>query len=161
MSTLASPPHSAAVAAPSLQRANTLANVAHKFGGTSMADAARIRHVAELVRGRPETTQVVVVSAMSGVTDTLLGLVNAAAANQPWREKFEALRQRHFDTAAELFADKAGPAQQWLGARFDELAKVLDAIAVLRGAGSGVAEAISGNGEIWSSWLLHALLRSL
>ena len=161
MTTLAQPLHPAAPASPASQRVNTLSNVAHKFGGTSMADAARIRHVAELVRARPEATQVVVVSAMSGVTDALLALAAAAAANQPWRDKFEALRQRHLDTAEELFADKAQPAKDWLTARFDELSKVLDAIAVLRGAGNGVAEAISGNGEVWSSWLLHALLRSL
>ena len=161
MSTLASPIQPATDVPPASQRVNALTNVAHKFGGSSMADAARIRHVADLVRTRPETTQAVVVSAMSGVTDTLLALVNAAAANQPWREKFEALRQRHLDTAAELFGGSANAAQNWLTARFEELAKVLDAIAVLRGAGHGVAEAISGNGEVWSSWLLHALLRSL
>ncbi len=160
MTTLASPPHATDAAASPSQRINTLTNAAHKFGGTSMADAARIRHVAELVKARPESTQVVVVSAMSGVTDALLGLVNTAAANRPWREKFEALRKRHLDTAMELFAAEAVPAQDWLNSRFDELAKVLDAIAVLRGAGHGVAEAISGNGEVWSSWLLHALLRS-
>ena len=49
-------------------------NVAHKFGGSSLANTTRIAHVAQLVRARPETTQVVVVSAMQGVTDALLGL---------------------------------------------------------------------------------------
>jgi aspartokinase/homoserine dehydrogenase 1 len=161
MSTFATPLHPVAAISSTPQRINTLANVAHKFGGTSMADASRIRHVAELVLARPETTQVVVVSAMSKVTDALLGLVNAAAANQSWREAFEALRKRHLDTASELFATQAAGAHDWLNARFDELAKVLDAITVLRGAGSGVAEAISGNGEVWSSWLLARLLSSL
>src|SRR2546425_7908933 len=74
MTTLVHPPHAAAIASSLSQRVNTLTNVAHKFGGTSMADATRIRHVAELVRARPEATQIVVVSAMSGVTDALLAL---------------------------------------------------------------------------------------
>jgi aspartokinase/homoserine dehydrogenase 1 len=135
-------------------------NVAHKFGGSSLANTTRIAHVAQLVRARPETTQVVVVSAMQGVTDALLGLTAAAAASQPWREKLEALRTRHLETARELLGDKSGAAQAWLEQRFDELAQTLNAIAVLRGAGQGVAEATSGNGEVWSAYLLHALLRA-
>jgi len=52
--------------------------VAHKFGGSSLADAARIRHVAALLRARDDLEQVVVVSAMQGVTDALI-----AARRQP------------------------------------------------------------------------------
>lgn len=57
-----------------------------KFGGTSLADAGRIRSVAEIVRraaserdgeGRPV---VVVVSALGGTTDTLEGLALGAGA---------------------------------------------------------------------------------
>jgi aspartokinase/homoserine dehydrogenase 1 len=38
--------------------------IAHKFGGTSVADAPRYRHVAQLLRARDEPVQVTVVSAM-------------------------------------------------------------------------------------------------
>ncbi len=138
-----------------------LTNVTHKFGGSSLADSVRIRHVADLVRARGETTQVVVVSAMQGVTDALLALTDAAAQNLPqWREKLETLRRRHVDTARELLGDKSVAAGEWLDRRFDELGNVLNAISVLRGAGHGIAEATSGNGEVWSSYLLHAFLRS-
>ncbi|MFH1402958.1 MAG: aspartate kinase [Candidatus Altiarchaeota archaeon] len=44
-----------------------------KFGGTSVADGDRIRHVAELVK-KDERPTVVVVSAMSGVTDKLINI---------------------------------------------------------------------------------------
>src|SRR6185437_4656679 len=153
--------NSQAAAVPQRAAAATLLNVTHKFGGSSLADSVRIRHVADLVRGRAEATQVVVVSAMQGVTDALLTLTDAAAQNLPqWREKLDVLRRRHVDTARELLGDKAGAANEWLDKRFDELADVLNAISVLRGAGRGVAEATSGNGEIWSSYLLHAFLRA-
>jgi aspartokinase/homoserine dehydrogenase 1 len=136
-------------------------NITHKFGGSSLADSARIKHVAELMRARAESTQVVVVSAMSGVTDALLALTDGAAANLPhWREKVAVLRKRHLDTAQDLLGPHCGPAHRWLNERFDELGNVLHAISVLRGAGHGVAEAVSGNGEVWSSYLLHALLRA-
>ena len=54
-----------------------------KFGGTSVADVERIRNVARhVLREVAAGHQVaVVVSAMSGTTDTLVGWVNAAAAS--------------------------------------------------------------------------------
>ena len=54
--------------------------VVHKFGGTSVADAERYRHVAQLLLARDETVQVTVVSAMKGVTDALIGLAKAQKA---------------------------------------------------------------------------------
>ena len=44
--------------------------IVYKFGGTSLADAKRIRHAADLVR-ECEGRRVVVVSALAGVTDRL------------------------------------------------------------------------------------------
>ena len=45
-----------------------------KFGGSSLADAERLRHVAELCRkARVGAELVVVVSAMGGTTDSLTG----------------------------------------------------------------------------------------
>ncbi len=68
----------------------------HKFGGTSLEDAGRIRAAAELVRdgGSPS---VVVASAMAGVTDYLAGL-----AADPPREGLEGLAERHRVVARDL-----------------------------------------------------------
>ena len=52
----------------------------HKFGGTSVADASCIRRVAGMIGGQSRDNNLaVVVSAMKGVTDDLLGLVDKAA----------------------------------------------------------------------------------
>ena len=58
-----------------------MAIIAMKFGGTSVADLPRIRHVAELVKREVERgNQVaVVVSAMAGETNKLVGWTNEAA----------------------------------------------------------------------------------
>jgi aspartate kinase len=58
-----------------------MALIAMKFGGTSVADIERIRHVAGLVKAEVERgNQVaVVVSAMAGETNKLVGWTNAAA----------------------------------------------------------------------------------
>jgi aspartate kinase len=49
-----------------------------KFGGTSVADAARIRAAAIIVKGRLPRKPVVVVSALAGVTDLLVRAIAAA-----------------------------------------------------------------------------------
>ena len=65
-----------------------MALVVQKFGGTSVADADRIREVADHVaRCRRRGDQVVlVVSAMGKETDQLLGLADQVSQTQPGRE---------------------------------------------------------------------------
>ena len=134
--------------------------VAHKFGGSSLASAERIRRVADLLRSRPEATQVVVVSAMQGVTDALIGLTTAAAGKAEWRPQCQELLDRHLAAASELLGAKANPMQAWLRERFDELAEKLHAISVLGSAGRDIADGLSGKGEVWSAHLLHALMQA-
>src|SRR3954452_5665482 len=55
-----------------------------KFGGTSVGSAGRIRDAAQLVAMERARRPVVVVSAVSGVTNTLLeGVEHAAAGRDP------------------------------------------------------------------------------
>ncbi len=65
-----------------------MALIVQKFGGTSVADPERIGHVADLVKQtRDQGHQVVVVvSAMSGETNRLLGLAEAVAKRPSPRE---------------------------------------------------------------------------
>ena len=67
-----------------------------KFGGTSLANAERIRHVARLVAERRERHPVVVVSAFSGVTSRLLDAVTAAEARD------DGARAAHLSSLREL-----------------------------------------------------------
>ena len=145
-------PHSSTATAASI--------VAHKFGGSSLADAARIRHVAQLVLARNETTQIVVVSAMQGVTDALIELTNAAASKTDWQPQWRTLRDRHFATVDELLGIDSA-ARRWIDDRFGELAATLNAIHVLGNAGREIADAVSGLGEVWSAQIIHAYLHSI
>ena len=65
---------------PAVETATPARTVVHKFGGTSVADAERYRHVAQLLLAREESLQVTVVSAMKGVTDALIELARMAGA---------------------------------------------------------------------------------
>ena len=67
--------------------------VVMKFGGTSVADAAAFENVARIVSAERAAFPVVVVSAMSGVTDALL-------AATP--ESVGPIFNRHLTTAEQL-----------------------------------------------------------
>jgi aspartate kinase len=65
-----------------------MAIIVQKYGGSSVADVARIRRVAEHVRARRAEGHrlVVVVSAMGDTTDELLGLAKQVSVDPPRRE---------------------------------------------------------------------------
>ena len=65
-----------------------MARIVQKFGGTSVADLDRIRHVADRVAAeRAQGNEVaVVVSAMAGETNRLIGMARAAGAMQDQSE---------------------------------------------------------------------------
>ena len=145
-------------AEPSRQPSAAVRRRVHKFGGSSLADAGRIRHVAGLMLDADEPTQVVVVSAMQGTTDALIGLAEAATRGEAWESTFDALRVRHLDAADALLAS-ADETRACIEAQFQQLAELLRAVALLRQPGRVAFERIQGMGEVLSSRLLHAHLR--
>jgi aspartokinase len=81
-------------------------SIVMKFGGTSVADASALEDVARIVAAQRELRPVVVVSAMSGVTDALLKSVAMAREGQV-DEAFESLKeifQRHAEAARQLLS---------------------------------------------------------
>lgn len=83
--------------------------VAFKFGGTSVLGAERMLHAAALVRSAAQSANVVVVvSAMKGVTDRLLGIARCLAEGNLSRARndAEALLHLHLDVLHELRLDE-------------------------------------------------------
>ena len=76
-----------------------------KFGGTSVGNGERIRHVVNILahkRNDPEEAfPIVVVSAMSGVTDQLLRIAHYSTTRQhkECEHELRALKQRHLEAA--------------------------------------------------------------
>ncbi|MEW5742544.1 MAG: bifunctional aspartate kinase/homoserine dehydrogenase I [Myxococcota bacterium] len=138
----------------------TLPLIAHKFGGSSVATAERLSRVADILLERPER-QVIVVSAMQGVTDALIGLVKRAAARDPgWEAAASSLAERHRDTAKALLGDKDGSVQQRFTEEFKALHDLLHAQALVGAVSPDLLDLVSGLGEVWSSLMLDACLRS-
>ena len=97
----------------------------HKFGGTSLGDAARINEAARRVAEAADTARVgVVASAMAGVTDQLMELAAAASAGDRARARrtVERVGRRYRDALDELEAgEETAPVQGELSRLSDEL----------------------------------------
>lgn len=135
--------------------------VALKFGGTSVEDSAALRRVAGIV-GRQHGPAVVVVSALAGVTDQLLGAAEHAAAGRlPEAEAMvRALEKRHRQVAEQLLPGAS--AVGFLGglrSEAESLCKLLQGIAVLGEFSPRTADRLVGTGEILASHLLVDVLR--
>src|SRR5262245_34430198 len=140
--------------------------VVQKFGGTSVADPAAIQRLIEIVRTartRDGRGPAVVVSAMSGVTDTLLGIASAAGASatKDALASIEQLRERHVAAARDLVVAPAlDPLVSDINATLDQLASVVQALTVLREVSPRTMDVIAAMGELLSSQLVAAALNA-
>jgi aspartokinase/homoserine dehydrogenase 1 len=136
--------------------------VVHKFGGSSVADAACFERVAAILEASPAPRLGVVLSACKGVTDALLGLVDLAEAqDETYRAQIAALRARHAAIAEALLPPEA---MRLFLAGFDrdchDLEGILHTVKLTRSAATNVRDLIAGYGEIWSTKLFHRYLES-
>jgi len=135
--------------------------VVMKFGGTSVEDAVAIERTAAIVRGRRDKglSAVVVVSAMSKVTDALLAAAAAAGAGD--RKAALAvsagLRARHIATASDLLEETGFREMQLLiDAEFDALDDLLRGICAVGELTPRTSDQVQSFGERLSSRMVAA-----
>ena len=140
--------------------------VVQKFGGTSVADPEAIRRLIEIVRAartRDARGPAVVVSAMSRVTDGLLGVADSAGASHLAEalSRAQLIRERHIATARELVSGRAlDPLVSQINAELDDLTDVIKALAVLREVSPRTLDVVAAVGELLSSRIIAAALTS-
>jgi aspartokinase/homoserine dehydrogenase 1 len=133
----------------------------HKFGGSSVADAACMQRVARIIEEDPASRKAVVLSACRGVTDALLTLISLAEQQDPTLEdRIQELRQRHVGIARELLD---GELYDQFIVELDrdcqDIAGILQTVRLVRSASTTLRDLISGYGELWSTRLFERLLR--
>jgi aspartate kinase len=97
-----------------------------KFGGSSVADASRIRHVADIVKTQIEKKPVLVLSAMGDTTDHLLEAGNLAL--KEGKVEIKQIEKLHSETVKNLNL----PVQEEITNLLDELTRLLSGIALIR-----------------------------
>lgn len=147
--------------------------IVHKFGGTSVGNAERFGAVAEIVLTHHGTSVdainagapagVVVVSAMSGVTDQLMSGARAAAEGQDtvYRQIKADLLSRHLDVVETLLEDsrerlKVGGL---IEDRLHDLERLYRSIAVLGELTARGRDVVASFGEQLAVNILAAVLR--
>lgn len=137
-----------------------------KFGGTSVGNAAAISALAAITRDHLKEWDhvAVVVSAMSGVTDLLLGGASSAASGDQTTYKRTAatLREKHAAALAELVpnADSAAATRASIEQLIDEFEVLCHSVGVLGEASPRAIDAIAGMGERMSVRLVAAALNA-
>ncbi len=131
-----------------------------KFGGTSVKDADAIRRLTAIVRRAQ--SPVVVVSALSKVTDHLLRVAGNAVAgdSDAIAASIATLRTRHHEVAA-MVRDTArlGELTRALDSDLDELTTLAHALTVMHDASPRLQDAIAAIGELLSSRIVAAALQ--
>ena len=136
-------------------------SIVMKFGGTSVADAVALDNVAAIVAAQQHERPVVVVSAMSGVTDALLASVAMAADGQV-NEAIASLKdtfERHQEAAQQLLP--FAPLQEFLAKLRDPVTHIPQRLKRLDDPAQRreIQDAVVAYGEVLSSALLADVLK--
>ncbi len=128
-----------------------------KFGGTSVSTAGNWATIADVVRARVAhgLRPVIVHSALQGVSNALLALIDEATAGNP-KAGVGRLREQHFALARELGID--GPAL--IGTLLHELEQLLAGVRLIREVSNRVRVRIMALGELMSTRLGAAYLQT-
>lgn len=134
-----------------------------KFGGTSVADSTPIRLVKNIIEKQAKKDKViVVVSAMSGVTDSLINASTfAAQKNENYTQILKKLEEKHLTLVQNLIPISGQ--STWLSfvkKHFNDIEDLCNSIFVLGEFTDKIKDRITSYGEFLSSNIIVAQLQS-
>lgn len=134
-----------------------------KFGGTSVANAQNILLVEKIVKKEAlENRVVIVVSALSGVTDGLISAAEAASVkNENYTETIKTLEEKHLEFVKNLLP--IAEQSSWLSfvkKNFNDIEDLCNGIYVLGEFTPRIKDKITSYGEFLSSNIIAAKLKS-
>ena len=135
-----------------------------KFGGTSVANAENIDKVVTIVKQAVQREKtIVVVSALGGITDTLLRAGELAASGQEnYKELLQVSEQRHLETVKSLIpvANQSG-VLSWVKQRCNEIEDICNGVFLLGELSARTRDRIISFGELLSSRIISERLKSV
>ena len=132
--------------------------IVYKFGGTSVGSADAIRKIKSIIDDNPvATSRIIVVSALSGTTDTLIRCAQQASQNYTsYKDEMVMLIQKHHQMADELLSGSLlETTNQFLAQQWEELTVLLDSIYHLNEMTPRVLDKIVAYGELMSSTIIY------
>ncbi|KAK6937964.1 Aspartate/homoserine dehydrogenase, NAD-binding [Dillenia turbinata] len=133
----------------------------HKFGGTCVGNSERIKNVAKIIISDNSERKLVVVSAMSKVTDMMYDLIEKAQSrDDSYASAVDAVLEKHRMTALDLLdGDELATFLSRLLYDVNNLKAMLRAIYIAGHATESFTDFVVGHGELWSAQLLSAVIR--
>lgn len=132
-----------------------------KFGGTSVGTAESIRAVLDIVKRSYDAGErpLVVLSAMSGVTNLLTRMAVHAAERIPFEDDLKFLENRHFDVVRGLIAVKyQNPVFTKLKLMLNELEEILQGISALKELSLQSQDLVVSFGERLSNYMVSKIM---
>ena len=130
-----------------------------KFGGSSVANGENINKVVELVReALIKDRTILVVSALGGITDILLGAGElAAAGNEAYKNKLQTVEQRHLETVRSLIPlTRQSSILSQVKQRCNEIEDICNGVFLLSECSPRTRDKIVSYGELLSSMIIAA-----
>ncbi|CAA7402698.1 unnamed protein product [Spirodela intermedia] len=133
----------------------------HKFGGTCMGTSRRIQSVADIVTNDSSERKLVVVSAMSKVTDMMYNLVDKAQSrDDTYMSALDDVYEKHMLTAKDLLdGDELVQFLSQLHHDISNLKAMLRAIYIAGHATESFSDFVVGHGELWSAQMLSSVIK--
>jgi aspartokinase/homoserine dehydrogenase 1 len=132
-----------------------------KFGGSSVANAENIQKVVAIVSADKES-QIVVVSALGGVTDALIKAGTLAEkTDEVYKDVLQQLEKKHLDAARALLpVTHQSSCLSMVKQQFNELEEVCNSVFYLKELSPRTKDRIVSFGELLSSKIIAAFLQS-
>ncbi|PKA62408.1 Bifunctional aspartokinase/homoserine dehydrogenase 1, chloroplastic [Apostasia shenzhenica] len=132
----------------------------HKFGGTCMGTTSRIQNVADIVIQDSSERKLIIVSAMSKVTDMMYNLVHKAQSrDDSYTLALDDVYEKHFLTSKELLdGDDLARFLSQLHNDISNLKAMLHAIYIAGHATESFSDFVVGHGEMWSAQMLSYVI---
>ncbi|KAA6319859.1 Bifunctional aspartokinase/homoserine dehydrogenase 1, partial [termite gut metagenome] len=131
-----------------------------KFGGTSVGSVSSILNVKKIIESSSKPI-IVVVSALSGITDKLIDTSKMAAAGNPtYENEYRGMVQRHVDLIKEIIpaGNVQTEVQQQIGELLNELKDIFQGINLIKDLSSKTSDIIVSYGERLSSLIMTRLI---
>ncbi|MCX2481248.1 bifunctional aspartate kinase/homoserine dehydrogenase I [Pedobacter sp. MC2016-15] len=132
-----------------------------KFGGTSVGSAEGIRTLISILKkGEQEEYPVVVLSAMSGVTNLLQLMAEKALLAEEYAPELKQIEEKHFQVVRELLpASAQNPVFTKLKIYFNELEDILQSVYTLKELSPQTRDSILSFGERCSTFMISHIAR--
>ncbi len=129
-----------------------------KFGGTSVGSANAILKVKKIAESQNEPI-VVVVSALSGITDKLYATSKMVAQGEPYETAFAEIAEKHYHIIGETIApEKQDAVKRQIGILLDELQNIFKGVFLIKDISDRIVDTIVSYGERLSSVIVSQVI---